>query len=64
MMLIEVLESTMKGGFGHIYFLNRQGANLFQIQTAINKKPTLICKIRSWWKFEPVNLLRQKLYGD
>jgi len=64
MMLIEVLESLMKGGFGHIYFLNGHGANLLPIQTAINKVPTLTCRIRSWWEFEPVNHLRQKLYGD
>ena len=64
MLLVEVLESLMEGGFAHIYFLNGHGANLVPIQNAISKMPTLNCKIRSWWEFEPVNLLRQKLYGD
>jgi creatinine amidohydrolase len=64
MMLIEVLESLMKGGFSHIYFMNGHGANLAPIQKAISKMPALTCRIRSWWEFEPVALLRQKLYGD
>ena len=64
MLLVEVLESLMKGGFRKIYFLNGHGANLIPIQNAINKTPALTCRVRSWWEFEPVNLLRQKLYGD
>jgi creatinine amidohydrolase len=64
MILIKALESLMKDGFAYIHFLNGRSAILVPIQSAISKVPPLTCRIQSWWEFKPVNLMRQKHYGN
>lgn len=61
-MVHEVLAGLYAQGFTRIYVLNAHGANLAPLRR-ITEGQTHI-RIRSWWDFEPVNELRQELYGD
>jgi creatinine amidohydrolase len=60
----EVLAGLKQQGFGRFYFLNAHGANLAPLnRVAESDKKTPIC-IRSWWDFEPVNVLRRAFFGN
>ncbi len=59
----EVADGLIHHGFGHIYVLNGHGANLEPVRNVLAGKAAKI-RIRSWWDFEPVNVLRNKWYGD
>ncbi len=65
----EVIEGLASHGFGHIYLLNGHGANLEPLKAIAadivsDIATTAKIRIRSWWDFEPVNLIRTELYGD
>ena len=67
-MLNEITDGLAQQGFRHIYFLNGHGANLDPLrqcaQEQVMKTPELKIKVRSWWDFEVVNVLREQYYGD
>lgn len=58
----EVADALAAHGFRHLYFLNGHGANIAPLK-ALNIRGASI-RLRSWWDFEPVNLLRQRYYGE
>jgi creatinine amidohydrolase len=59
----EVLSAFSHHGFQKIYVLNGHGANLAPLRQAA-KDIGCDVRIRSWWDFDQVNVLRQKWYGD
>lgn len=59
----EVVDSLIHHGFGHIYMLNGHGANIEPLTRALEGRAAR-CRLRSWWDFEPVNILRRSWYGD
>lgn len=59
----EVVDGLMHHGFRHIYVLNGHGANLEPLRNALAEKADC-CRIKSWWDFAPVNVLRREWYGD
>ncbi|UWQ90591.1 creatininase family protein [Rhodobacteraceae bacterium M382] len=58
----ELLEGLQSQGFTRIYVVNGHGANLAPMRTAATGLTARV-QIRSWWDFEPVNLLRRQWYG-
>lgn len=63
----EIIEGLASQGFKHFFFLNGHGANLEPLkQLAEELVPVrpLNFRIRSWWDFEPVNVLRREYYAD
>ena len=63
----EIVEGLISQGFGKIYFLNGHGANLAPLKglaSCINDGQRANIRIRSWWDFDEVNLLRREHYGD
>lgn len=61
--LIDQIVSGLAGqGFRHFYLLNGHGANLAPLHRLALRMPGM--RIRSWWDFEPVNVLRRTYYGD
>ncbi len=59
----EIVAGLASQGFGHFYFLNGHGANLEPLRR-ISVGPAAALRIKSWWDFEPVNVLRRQWYGD
>ncbi|MEX0343707.1 MAG: creatininase family protein [Rhizobiaceae bacterium] len=60
----EIVASLRTHGFALVYVLNGHGANLDPLKAAAANIEGIQIHIRSWWDFEPVNALRQQLYGD
>ena len=60
----EIVESLHSQGFNHFYFLNGHGANLAPLAQVAGRLNGVAIRVRSWWDFEPVEALRQRLYGD
>ena len=60
----ELLDGLSGQGFERIYLLNGHGANLEPLRAAMAGLPKSAVRLRSWWDFEPVNVLRRKYYGD
>lgn len=60
----EVIDSLAAQGFAHIYVLNGHGANIAPLQEVITARPGLQIRLKSWWDFEQVNLLRRAWYGE
>lgn len=60
----DVLAGLAHHGFGHIYVLNAHGANLEPLQEVADNVAGAKIRIRSWWDFEPVDMIRSELYGD
>ena len=60
----EVIDGLAGQGFAHVYVLNGHGANLAPLRAVIEARPGLRIRLRSWWDFEPVNVLRRSWYGD
>jgi len=58
----EVATALAAHGFRHLYFLNGHGANLAPLKQIVVSGAEI--RIRSWWDFEPVNVIRRDLYGD
>lgn len=60
----DVLSGLLHHGFGHIYLLNAHGANLAPLKEIAGRFAGASIRIRSWWDFEPVNIIRNELYGE
>jgi len=59
----EVALSIRHHGFALLYVLNGHGANLDPLRQAASGIDGLTIRIRSWWDFEAVNVLRREFYG-
>jgi len=59
----ELLTGLASQGFTRIYVLNGHGANLEPVREAASALDPDQVRIRSWWDFEEVNVLRRKWYG-
>jgi creatinine amidohydrolase len=57
----EVTQSLRAHGFDRIYVVNGHGANLAPMRQIAQKMTEI--RIRSWWDFDPVNILRTQYYG-
>ncbi len=62
-LVTEIVSSLESHGFRLIYILNGHGANLAPLREVADITHANV-HVRSWWDFEPVNALRQELYGD
>lgn len=62
-MACEIVEGLVHHGFRHIYVLNGHGANIEPMSRVLGEQ-SVPCRLRSWWDFEPVNVLRREWYGD
>ena len=71
----DVIESLLRHGFTHVYFLNGHGGNVATINTAFSEvwssasfagrdgaAPRL--KLRNWWMGPAVRALSEELFGD
>ena len=63
-MLGEITGGLTAQGFKHIYFLNGHGANLAALQDLAGSTSAADIRVRSWWDFEDVNMLRKSYYDD
>ena len=63
-MVHEILTGLHTQGFTRIYILNGHGANLAALNAARTALPDGAVRIKSWWDFDAVNVLRAKFYGD
>lgn len=73
--LIDYVQSLVRGGFRQFYLLNGHGGNLAPAWCAIQELhadrslgasavEALHFRLRSWWDLPEVNALRQQLYGE
>ena len=60
----ELLTGLERQGFARIYVLNGHGANLEPVRDAASALGVAQIRIRSWWDFEEVNVLRRQWYGQ
>ena len=60
----EIFHSLERHGFRHLYVLNGHGANLEPLAQAAVSLRDADVRIKSWWDFDAVNLLRKKFYGN
>lgn len=63
-LISEILGGLVHQGFNCVYFLNGHGANLAPLKRAAENTDGAHIRIRSWWEFEAVNVLREQYYGD
>ena len=59
----DVLTSLAHHGFERIYILNGHGANLRHSEDLEESFQQMV-RVKSWWDFKPVNILRDQFYGD
>jgi creatinine amidohydrolase len=60
----EVLGGLLSHGFTRLYVLNGHGANLAPIRRVAAALGDEHVRLKSWWDFEPVNILRESYYAD
>ena len=63
----QIIEGLASQGFNRFYFLNGHGANIAPLKKVAAELATLNnleFRIRSWWDFDPVNMLRAEYYGE
>lgn len=60
----EIFLSLERHGFRHLYVLNGHGANLVPLAKAAGELLHAQVRIKNWWDFEAVNLLRKEFYGE
>ena len=60
----EIFCSLERHGFRHLYVMNGHGANLEYLAQAAESLRDAKVRIKSWWEFEEVDLLRKEFYGD
>ena len=60
----EILDGFIAQGFQHIFILNGHGANLEPLGQIISTLPAGTVRLKSWWDYEAVQILRKKFYGD
>ncbi|MEM1160315.1 MAG: creatininase family protein [Pseudomonadota bacterium] len=58
----EVTDGLFAQGFWRIYVLNAHGANLEPMRRIADARTGI--RIRSWWDFDAVNMLRSTYYGE
>ena len=58
----EVVSGLQAQGFQRIYILNGHGANLAPMRRIADGQPGI--RIRSWWDYDAVNVIRRREYGD
>ena len=63
-LVTEIVAGLVHHGFGNIYFLNGHGANLEPLKRVATGFPEVKIRIKSWWDFDAVNVLRDENYGD
>lgn len=63
-LVTEIVQGLSSQGFTHFYFLNGHGANLAPLRNVAASQASTKISIRSWWDFEPVNVLRRDFYAD
>ena len=59
----DILTSLAHHGFERIYILNGHGANL-SILRDLEESFQQMVRVKSWWDFKAVNILRDQFYGD
>jgi len=71
----DYVNSLAASGFTHFYFLNGHGGNVAPVKAAFQElyadrsyhpeqeRPSIRCRLRSWWDLEETNAIRQKEYG-
>ena len=60
----QVCQGLLDQGFKGVFVVNGHGANLEPIAKALEGLPQGSVEVQSWWAPEPVNALRQTLYGE
>ena len=63
-LVTEILQGVIHHGFKNIYFLNGHGANLAPLKRVVADFSEANIRIKSWWDFDAVNVLREDHYGD
>lgn len=63
-LLREILAGLQHHGFTSVYFLNGHGANLAPLAAVAQTASEVNIRIRSWWDFDAVNVLRDDYYGS
>ncbi len=60
----EIIDGLGGQGFGRFYVLNGHGANLGPLRTIAAQHGNDTIRVRSWWDFEPVSVIRREHFGD
>ena len=60
----EVIDGLAAQGFARVYVLNAHGANLAPLRGVLAARASVRARLKSWWDFEAVNVLRREWYGD
>jgi len=60
----EIIEQLISQGFETLFFLNGHGANLDPLKRCIARFPEANIRLKSWWDYDEVNVLRRQYYGD
>ncbi len=73
----DVVNSLAKHGFERFYFLNGHGGNIATVSAAFSeiyaeeslgradpKRPSLRCKMKSWWENEAVQRISRERFGN
>lgn len=63
-MVGEIIDCLAGQGFEAVYVLNAHGANLAPLHEIATTSRASRIRIKSWWDFAEVNVLRQAFYGD
>lgn len=72
----DIVRSLAVHGFERFYFVNGHGANVATLRAAFQEihagaslqpganRPSVRCRVRSWWDLPRVDALRRELYGE
>ncbi len=61
-LVAQIVDGLTGQGFRHFYVLNGHGANLAPLRRVADSRSGI--RIRSWWDFDAVNVLRREFYGE
>ena len=72
--LVDMITSLARHGFGHVYVINGHGGNIAPVQSAFHEAHAtasfsggpgkLKTRLKNWWDTPAVGELRSSLYGD